>query len=69
MEELKPLVESRTFWGAVMSLASSALAAGHYTITPADASSAVDLIVSTIGGIGGMVAIYGRIVASKRIGG
>jgi hypothetical protein len=68
MNELKPLVESKTFWGAVMSLAGSGLAAGHYTLTPADAASAVDIIVSIISGIGGLVAIYGRVVASKKIG-
>jgi hypothetical protein len=67
MDELKPLVASRTFWGAVLSLASSGLAAGHYTLTPADAASAVDIVVSIISGVGGLVAIYGRVVASKQI--
>ncbi len=68
MNELKPLVESKTFWGAMMALVSSGVAAGHYTLTPADAASAVDIIVSIISGIGGLVAIYGRVVASKKIG-
>ncbi len=68
MNGFKPLIESRTFWGAVMSLAGSGLAAGHYTLTPADAASAVDIIVSIISGIGGLIAIYGRVAASKKIG-
>jgi hypothetical protein len=68
MNEVKALTQSKTFWGAVMALISSGVAAGHYTLTPADAASAVDIVVSIISGIGGLIAIYGRVVASKKIG-
>jgi hypothetical protein len=68
MNELKPLITSKTFWGAVMALGGSALSAGHYTLSAADAASAVDLIVSIASGVGGLVAIYGRVMASKKIG-
>jgi hypothetical protein len=68
MNELKPLVASKTFWGAVMALGGSALSAGHYTLSAADAASAVDLVVSVVSGIGGLMAIYGRVVASRKIG-
>ncbi len=68
MNEVKTLAQSRTFWGAVMSLTGSALAGAHYTLTPADAASAVDIVVSFISGVGGLMAIYGRVKASKQIG-
>ncbi len=68
MNEFKALTESRTFWGAVFALAGSGLSLGHYTLTPADAASAVDIVVSIASGIGGLLAIYGRVKASKQIG-
>ncbi len=67
MDELKPLIESKTFWGAAAAIAAGALGLGHYTLSPADAAHAVDLIVSIVSGVGGLIAIYGRVVASKRI--
>ena len=68
MNELKPLMQSKTFWGAMMALGGSALSAGHYTLSAADAASAVDIVVSLVSGVGGLIAIYGRVVASKKIG-
>lgn len=67
MNEVKSLVASRTFWGAVVALAGSGLTLGHYTLTPADAAQAVDLIAGIASGVGGLVAIAGRIAASRQI--
>jgi hypothetical protein len=69
MDELKTLTQSKTFWGAVVALAGSALGLAHYTLTPADAASAVDLISGIASAIGGLIAIYGRVVATHKIGG
>ena len=68
MNEFKALTESKTFWGAVVALAGSSLTLGRYTLTPADAAQAVDLLSGMAGAIGGLVAIYGRVVATKKIG-
>jgi hypothetical protein len=38
MAEAKPLLQSKTFWGAVVALGGAALTLGHYTLTPADAA-------------------------------
>jgi hypothetical protein len=67
VNEFKALTQSKTFWGAVVALAGSALTLVHYTLTPADAAQAVDLLSGLSGAIGGLVAIYGRVVASKKI--
>jgi len=69
MDEFKTLTQSKTFWGAVVALGASALGLAHYTLTPADAASAVDLVSGIASAIGGLVAIYGRVVASKKIAG
>jgi hypothetical protein len=67
MDEFKALTESKTFWGAVVAVAGSALQLGHYTLTPADAVQAVDLLSGMAGAVGGLIAIYGRVVATKKI--
>jgi hypothetical protein len=68
MNEVKALTQSKTFWGAVMALVGSGLSAGHYTLSAADAATAVDIVVSIVSGVGGLVAIIGRVKASKKIG-
>ena len=68
MDEAKALVQSKTFWGAVVALGGAALAFGHYTLTPADAAQAVDLLSGIAGAVGGLIAIYGRVVATPKIG-
>jgi hypothetical protein len=68
MNEVKTLTESKTFWGAIVALTGSALSLSHYSLSPADAASAVDLLASIASGIGGLIAIYGRVKATKKIG-
>lgn len=65
--ELKPLVQSKTFWGAVVALVGSGISLGHYTLSPADAAQAVDLISGIVSAAGGLYAIYGRMMATKQV--
>jgi hypothetical protein len=67
MNEFKALTASKTFWGAVVALAGAALQLTHYTLAPDDAAQAVDLLSAVAGAAGGLVAIYGRVVATKKI--
>lgn len=74
MEDSKPWYQSRTILGgAVAAVAGGAQLIG-YTITPADQVALVDaatqigmLATSVVSLVGGAVAIWGRIVASKAI--
>ncbi len=68
MDEFKALTQSKTFWGAVVALGGSALSLGHYTLSPADAAQAIDLLSGIAGAVGGLIAIYGRVVATRKIG-
>jgi hypothetical protein len=68
MNEVKTLTQSKTFWGAVVALGGAALALGHYSLSPADAAQAVDLLSGIASAVGGLVAIYGRVVATRKIG-
>lgn len=67
MNEFKDLSASKTFWGAAVAVAGAALQLAHCTLTPDDAARAVDLLSSMATAAGGLVAIYGRVVATKRI--
>jgi hypothetical protein len=67
MNEFKAITESKTFWGAVVALGGAALQLAHYTLTPADAVQAVDLLSGMAGAAGGLLAIYGRVVATRKI--
>jgi hypothetical protein len=68
MEGIKGFLESKAVWGGIVALAGSALGIGHYTLSTADAAQAVELVVSITTAVGSLVAIYGRVVASKKIG-
>jgi hypothetical protein len=52
----------------VVALGGAALTLGHYTLTPDDAAHAVDLLSGIAGAVGGLIAIYGRVVATQKIG-
>jgi hypothetical protein len=68
MDSAKTLIQSKTFWGAVVALGGAALTLGHYTLTPADTAQAVDLLSGIAGAVGSLIAIYGRVVATQKIG-
>lgn len=61
---LKKWYQSRTIWGAIISMASGALAAIGIVLTNADQKELADLIVQTISVmgpvVGGWTAFYGR---------
>lgn len=67
MEQTKSLVESRTFWGALISIVASGIAGLHYTVTPADQASLLDAIMNIVSGVSALYAIYGRIIATHKI--
>jgi hypothetical protein len=75
MDEFKTITQSKTFWGAIVAMGGAAISASHYAWTPADAAVAVNSLVTIAGaigpvisGVGALVTIYGRVVASKKIG-
>jgi hypothetical protein len=41
----------------------------HYTISPADQQSLIDALTAAGGALGSILAIYGRITATKQISG
>jgi hypothetical protein len=68
MNGFKSLFVSKTFWGAAVGILAAALAGAHYTLSAEDQRTIVDIVVALIGFGGNLFAIYGRVVASKKIG-
>ena len=67
MTDVKSLFASKTIWGAVIALLAGALSLLGYQLAPADQSELVNLVSGLAAAVGGGIAIYGRVVASKRI--
>ena len=67
MYDVKSFFASKTIWGGLIALVASAAAIWGYSITAADQAQIVELITGIGGSIGSVLAIYGRIVATKKI--
>lgn len=66
--DAKSLLESKTFWGAVVAIGGTGVSAfTHHALAPSDAAQLVDILSSVVGAVGGVVAIYGRMVATTKI--
>jgi hypothetical protein len=68
MDEVKALTQSKTFWGAFVAILAAVASIGHYSIGAADQTSLAELLTSIATIAGSLCAIYGRVVASKKIG-
>ncbi|ERS12540.1 hypothetical protein Q673_02700 [Marinobacter sp. EN3] len=67
-EQEKPWWASKTVWGGLVAVIASILAAFGYDIGAADQEAIVGSIVSVVGAVGGLIAVYGRVKASRKIG-
>lgn len=67
MDENKKWYESRTVWGSAVVLLATAAGAFGFVVDEAIQGQLVDHIMAAITAAGGIVAIWGRIKASKKI--
>ena len=67
MTDVKPWYQSKTIIGAVVTVLAMILTAFGYGIGAEDQAALVDYAVSLGGVVGGLLAIYGRVKASKDI--
>lgn len=65
--ELKSLFASKTFWGGFIAVLAGVLGFFGYELSPADQVSLIEAGVAIVASIGGLIAIFGRIRASKKI--
>lgn len=67
MEDVKHWYYSKTIWGALLAVASSALQIKGVQIGADDQATIVDSAVSIAGAVGGLLAVYGRLTANRQI--
>ena len=66
-DDLKAWYQSRTVWGALIAILASLANAAGIEVTAGDEGELADLIVAAVGTAGGLVALYGRILARRRV--
>jgi hypothetical protein len=67
LTDTKSILLSKTFWGALIGLAASGASLIGYVMTPADTAHAIDAITGIAGGVGSLLAIVGRVYATKQV--
>ncbi len=68
MTDIKPWWQSKTLWGAILTLGSAALGLAGLDVLDTDREALIELLTSLGAAIGGLIAIIGRITAKNRIG-
>ena len=68
MMDMKTWYQSKTVWGALLTIGASFANAAGYDIAPADQVDFSERITTIITAAGGLLALYGRLSASKRLG-
>ena len=67
MTDIKPWWQSKTLWGAIVTIGSSAFALAGLDLGEADRQALTELLTSLGAALGGVIAIVGRITAKDRI--
>ena len=67
MDETKSWYMSKSVWGGMVAIVAAGLAAFGYTVGADDQSVIVDTVVAIAGGLGGVLAIVGRVKATKQV--
>lgn len=65
--EYKSLLMSRTVWAAVIAIAAGVAGIFGYAVSTEDQAQLVELVAGIGAAVGGAGAIWGRIMASKKI--
>ena len=68
MTDIKPWWQSKTLWGAIVTIASAALGLAGLDLGETDRENLVELLTALGAALGGVIAIIGRIAAKNRIG-
>ncbi len=67
-EPVKAWWESKTIWGAVVNVVFSMVGFFGYAIDPSLQEPTTQALLALGVAVGGAVTIYGRVIATKRIG-
>lgn len=69
VEGVKAWYQSKTVWGALIAVAASVLQVAGIDFGVAEQGQLADIAVTLAGAVGGLLALYGRLVATSSISG
>ncbi len=69
MTSIKSFFASKTVWGAIIAILPNVAAIVGLNIAPGDAAAVGGHVQEIAAAVGGLIAIWGRVTATKRIGG
>ncbi len=64
----KKWYESKTIWASIVTVAAAVAGMFGYTIDTDTQNAIISNITSLVAAVGGVIAMWGRIVADKKIG-
>ena len=67
MTDTKYWYQSKTVWGSLIAILASVLQAGGFQLDEGAQGDLAEGIVALAGAIGGLLALYGRLSADKRL--
>ncbi|MBU2328755.1 MAG: hypothetical protein KJ755_15630 [Alphaproteobacteria bacterium] len=69
MLDVKPWYQSKTIWGALIAIASPLLGRAGLDVGGAEQAEIAEAMTTLAGTVGGLLALYGRLTATKGVGG
>lgn len=69
MDDAKVWYESKTVWGGLIAIFAALMQARGQTIPIHEQAGLVDALTTSASAIGGLLAIYGRLTATRTIAG
>jgi len=68
MDGVKGFFSSKGVWGGIIAVVAAGAGLIGYVVTPDDTLALKDHVTEIAAAVGGIIAIYGRVTATKRIG-
>lgn len=69
MLDVKPWYQSKTVWGALIAISAPLLGRAGLEVGGAEQAQIADALTTLAGTVGGLLALYGRLTATKGVGG
>lgn len=69
MLEMKPWYQSKTVWGALIAIAAPLLGRAGLELGGPEQAEIAEAMTTLAGTVGGLLALYGRLTATKGVGG
>lgn len=69
MLQMKPWYQSKTVWGALIAIAAPLLGRAGLDVGGAEQAEIAEALTTLAGTLGGLLALYGRLTATKGVGG